>query len=91
MLFIEKHISIGFKKTATSKTTTRARYEAISIGVALALRDSPELEPAINISEWLFTDEFQEIVGADSANNENQLRRRINYVKDMLLNGSYHE
>lgn len=91
MLFIEKHISIGFKKTATSKTTTRARYEAISIGVALALRASPELEPALNISEWLFTDEFQEIVGADSANNENQLRRRINYVKEMLLNGSYHE
>ncbi|PKG37170.1 DUF262 domain-containing protein [Psychromonas sp. Urea-02u-13] len=91
MLFIKKHIPMGFRKTDTSKTTPRARYEALAIGTALALRESEDLEPASDISDWLFEDKFQEIVGADSANNENQLKRRINYVKSMLLNGEDYE
>lgn len=87
MKFIKTHIEFGFRKTASSKTTPRARYEALAIGTALALRENDNLEPAIDIADWLFEDKFQEIVGADSANNENQLKRRINFVKNMLLTG----
>ncbi|HHC7343560.1 TPA: DUF262 domain-containing protein [Vibrio cholerae] len=78
---------LGFKKSIRSKTTPRARYEAIAVGVALALKEEPELRPAIDVSTWLTSDEFQLVVGADSANNETQLRNRINFVKNKLLTG----
>jgi len=86
--FIDKHFGgMGFKKTLNSKTTPRARYEAIAVGVALALKSDPKLEPAVDISSWLLSEEFQAIVGADSANNVSQLKRRIDYVKNKLLIG----
>ncbi|MBE3874986.1 DUF262 domain-containing protein [Vibrio parahaemolyticus] len=88
MKFIDTHFGgMGFKKTLNSKTTPRARYEAIAVGVALALKEAPHLEPAVEVSSWLTSEEFQSIVGADSANNVSQLMRRINYVKDKLLVG----
>ncbi|CAH1536007.1 conserved hypothetical protein [Vibrio owensii] len=88
MTFIDTHFGgMGFKKTLNSKTTPRARYEAIAVGVALALQEDANLEPAIDVSAWLTSQEFQAIVGADSANNVSQLTRRINYVKDKLLIG----
>lgn len=87
MKFIKEHIPIGFRKTLTSKTTPRARYEALAVGTALALKEEPELTPATPISDWLTSDEFQQIVGADSANNASQLNKRIEYVRDKLLEG----
>jgi hypothetical protein len=84
--FVNTHIgTIGFRKTAKSKTTPRARYEALSVGVAFALKEVPNLTPANPISQWLFSEEFQKIVGADSANNTSQLLGRINFVKNKLL------
>jgi len=83
--FIQKHIPLGFKRTATSKTTTRARYEALAIGTCFALREDHNLEPAEPISNWITSDEFQMVVGADSANNTSQLLRRIHFVKNKLL------
>lgn len=88
MNFIDRNFGgMGFKKTLNSKTTPRARYEAIAIGVAMALKEEPNLEPAVEISTWLMSDEFQTIVGADSANNTSQLIKRIDYVKNKLLVG----
>ncbi|SSF14050.1 Uncharacterized conserved protein [Klebsiella pneumoniae] len=84
--FVNAHFPMGFKKTPTSKTTPRARYEAIAVGTALALRTNPQLlEPAQPISDWLFEPEFEGIVTADSANNTTQLKNRIFYVRDKLL------
>lgn len=86
--FIDKHFGgMGFKKTITSGTTTRARYEAIAVGVRQALNDDPQLEPAIPVSKWILSDEFQAVVGADSANNSTQLINRIEFVKNKLLTG----
>lgn len=88
MNFIDRHFGgMGFKKTIHSKTTPRARYQAIAVGVALALQEDHHLEPAVDVSTWLISDEFQSIVGADSANNVTQLKGRIQYVKDKLLVG----
>ncbi|EKN3579997.1 DUF262 domain-containing protein [Yersinia enterocolitica] len=84
--FVETHFPIGFKKTITSKTTPRARYEAIAVGTAAALKENPKLlKPAEPIADWLFSPEFESIVTADSANNTTQLNNRINYVKNKLL------
>jgi len=88
MSFIKENIPLGFRKTSNSKTTPRARYEAISVGTALALRENPNLEPAEPISNWITSTEFQKIVGADSANNISQLKARVNFVKNKLLGES---
>ncbi|HGN8650421.1 TPA: DUF262 domain-containing protein [Enterobacter cloacae] len=86
LAFVDAHFPMGFKKTPTSKTTPRARYEAIAVGTALALKENPQLqEPVIPVGEWLFEEEFETIVTADSANNTSQLKNRIFYVKDKLL------
>lgn len=86
MQFIEKHFTMGFRRTPTSKTTPRARFEAIAVGVALALRESPLLNtPSVPVSEWLFGEEFQLVISADSANNKAQLLSRIDYVKNKVL------
>ncbi len=49
---------MGFAKTEKAKTTPRVRFEAISIGVTLALRETPNLIPQ-NIRNWLETDAFE--------------------------------
>ncbi|EOX7391677.1 DUF262 domain-containing protein [Enterobacter quasiroggenkampii] len=86
LAFVDAHFPMGFKKTATSRTTPRARYEAIAVGTALALRADPQLQaPIIPIGDWLFDEEFEAIVTADSANNISQLKNRIFYVKNKLL------
>ncbi|WP_407243028.1 hypothetical protein [Escherichia coli] len=75
LAFVAAHFPIGFKKTATSKTTPRARYEAIAVGTALALKTNPQLQsPAVPVGEWLFEEEFETLVTADSANNTSQLK-----------------
>lgn len=86
LAFVETHFPMGFKKTPTSKTTPRARYEAIAVGTALALKANPQLQaPAIPVGDWLFEEEFEAIVTADSANNTSQLKNRIFYVRNKLL------
>lgn len=86
MEFIDTHFAMGFRRTPTSKTTPRARFEAIAVGVAQALRAEPGLQvPATPVSEWLFSDEFQRVISADSANNKSQLLARIEYVKKKVL------
>lgn len=86
MQFIDNHFTMGFKRTPTSKTTPRARFEAIAVGVALALRELPNLtEPSVPVSDWLFCEEFQLVISADSANNKAQLLARIDYVKNKVL------
>ncbi|EIK98303.1 hypothetical protein PMM47T1_03529 [Pseudomonas sp. M47T1] len=82
MNFINAHFPTGFRRTPTSKTTPRARFEAIAVGVALALRDNPGLvEPATPVNEWMYQDEFQSVISADSANNKSQLLARIEFVR----------
>ena len=41
--FVHVNFPNGFRRTPTSKTTPRARFEAIAVGVAFALRERPGL------------------------------------------------
>lgn len=74
----------GFRKTETSKSTPRARFEALSIGIAIALEENPDL-PIRNISTWIDSEEFLSCVKSDAANNKSRLRYRIDFVKNQLL------
>lgn len=73
----------GFRKSLKSKSTPRARFEALSVGIALALEINRNLEP--NDSKWLESDSFSIITRSDAANNKSKLVNRISYVRDSLL------
>ena len=76
----------GFRKKPTSKSTPRARFEALSIGIALALKENPNL-PERDISSWIDGEEFAKCTRSDAANNKNKLIGRIDFVKNKLLSG----
>lgn len=81
--FVDKNFPYGFKKKANFKTTPRVRFEAIAVGVSLALEEKPTLDN-INI-DWLDSDEFKAVTRTDAANNTSNLMSRINFVKEKLI------
>lgn len=83
--FVDAYFPYGFKKTPNHRSTPRVRFEAIAVGVTLALRENPQLKPAIPIKNWLESKEFEEHVTSDAANNKSKVLGRINFVKDKLL------
>lgn len=85
MKFVETNFQFGFRKSKGSKTTPRVRFEALSVGVALALREKPTLV-AKDIGDWLYADEFKSLTTGDGANSRVKVRDRIEYVRDKLLN-----
>ena len=82
--FIKEHFPHGFKKTENAKSTPRTRFEAIAVGAALALRERPDLEPT-DVTEWLYSDDFQKATTTDGANNVGIFHIRLNFVRDKLL------
>lgn len=83
--FVEKNFKNGFAKTPNANSTPRVRFEAISVGTALALKEKPKL--TIKNVDWLDSKEFQELTTSDASNNQGKLRARIEYVKEHLLKG----
>ncbi len=85
LAFVRDNFPNGFAKTATAKSTPRVRFEAISIGVGLALRVNPSL--IVNNVNWLESHEFKEHTTSDASNNQGKLVGRIEFVRDQLLKG----
>jgi hypothetical protein len=83
MEFVEKNLPNGFAKTKTAKTTPRVRFEAIAVGIALALREQPDLK--VNNVDWLESEKFAELTTSDASNNQGKLQGRIEFVRDELL------
>lgn len=81
--FVNKYFKNGFAKTKGAKSTPRVRFEAISVGTNLALKENPNLNDVE--MDWLDSDEFQTYTRSDAANNKNKVFGRINYVKNILL------
>lgn len=81
--FVEKNFPNGFAKTRTAKTTPRVRFEAIAVGVALAIREQPQLE--VNNVDWIESNEFKSHTTTDASNNQGKLRARVEFVRDKLL------
>jgi hypothetical protein len=84
--FINNYFPNGFSKVQGANSTPRVRFEAISVGVALALRLNPDLKIA-NI-DWVDSDEFKKLTTSDASNNQGRLKDRVEYVRDQLLNGA---
>ena len=79
----------GFKRTGYT-TVPRIRFEAIAVGVSLALREMPELAP-VNIDQWLDSQEFIKHTRSDASNSRPKLMNRIHYVRDNLLSKIFEE
>jgi uncharacterized protein with ParB-like and HNH nuclease domain len=89
--FIDKYFLNGFKRSANDKFVPRARFEAIAVGVALALREKSDLSPAVP-TDWadITIEEgarFKYHTTTHASNNKNRVVGRIEYVKNMLLYG----
>ena len=83
LTFVKNHFTFGFAKTQNATTTPRVRFEAISVGVALALKEKPSLN--VENVDWINSAEFKVHTTSDASNNEGKLAARVEYVRDKLL------
>lgn len=82
--YVEMHFPFGFKRAANSSFTPRVRFEAISVGVHQALKKNSSANPVS--MDWLESKEFEAATTSDSSNNAGRLTKRVNFVRDCLLN-----
>jgi hypothetical protein len=87
--FMSEHFPNGFKRIGYN-TVPRIRFEAIAVGVSLALRESPNCVPG-DIGQWLDSPEFIKHTRSDASNSRPKLINRIHYVRDNLLGKSFKE
>jgi len=83
--FIDRNFPNGCRKTKNAKSTPRVRFEAIAVGVGLALRENPDLEPTS--MEWLDGDAFKTHTTTHASNSQVRVSGRVEFVRDMLLAG----
>lgn len=83
--FVSNYFPYGFTKSKNAKSTPRVRFEAISVGVALALREKHGLVPAS--MDWLESEQFKIHTTTHASNSQSRVVGRIEYVRDMLLAG----
>jgi hypothetical protein len=74
----------GFRKKGPGRKVPRVRFEAIAVGIGLALRERPDL-PSIDVASWLEGPEFKEWTTSDASNNRANLIGRVEYVRNKLL------
>lgn len=82
--FVDRWMPGRFTKGRGSEKTPRIRFDALSVGVNLALRERPDLKPK-NLS-WLDSDEFTKLVTGGGQNAPSAIKARIDFVKNKLLN-----
>ncbi|RZJ35967.1 MAG: hypothetical protein EOO18_07630 [Chryseobacterium sp.] len=81
--FVDRNFPVGFRKAGNHTQVPRIRFEAISVGVGLALREKPNLKPK-NI-DWLDSPEFKILTTSDASNSKPKIKKRLEYVRDNLL------
>ena len=81
--FVRQNFPFHFRKNANNSSVPRIRFEAISVGVALALAESPNLDSA-NM-DWLESEMFRYLTRSDASNSRPRVINRINFVRDNLL------
>ena len=82
LTFAEEHLG-SFAKKQGHVRTPRIRFEALSVGIALALRQQPNLAPVS--MDWLESDEFKAHMRSDASNSKPKVIARIEFVRDHLL------
>src|SRR5262249_14901064 len=84
--FVQQNFPNGFRKGSQRSQVPRVRFEAIAVGTGLALRSAPALrQQQVNVTDWIDSDEFQDITTSDAANVRAKLQGRIGFVLKRLL------
>ncbi len=86
LLFVRQHFPHHFRKGPNNLSVPRIRFEAIAIGVALALAENPQLEPCNMV--WLESKMFSFLTRSDASNSRPRVINRIHFVRDSLLGRS---
>ena len=82
--FVEKYFPQGFRQGKNgARTTTRIKFESLAVGVALALRETSNLEP--KSTELLNSQDFKNYTKSDASSSKKKVASRIEYVRDRLL------
>jgi hypothetical protein len=82
--FVKKYFDKPyFARKGRDNATPRVRFEALSVGIYLALKQNPNLAP--DNLKWLESDEFKHHTTSDASNNQGKLRARVEFVRDCLL------
>ena len=81
--FVQENFKFGFAKTQKAETTPRVRFEAISVGVALALKEYPNLQ--VDNIDWINSTTFKKQTTSDASNNNGKLAERVEFVRDKLI------
>jgi len=88
LTFIEKYLPDAlhvYRKTKKRyEPITRIKFESVAVGVALALKENPELTP--NSTSFLDSQQFKDFTKGDASSSQNKVTRRLEYVRDSLIN-----
>jgi hypothetical protein len=84
--FVEKAFPNGFVKPR-GQFVSRVFFEAVSVGVHLALNEKPDLKPLpVDVTKWLRDETFHSIVsGKYKTHAPQKIKQRVDYVKAQLL------
>lgn len=86
MKFVDANFPYGFGKGPSAKSTPRVRFEALAVGVNLALRENKSLVTG-SVKAWLESAEFRILTTTHASNSGPRLRDRVHFVRDNLLGG----
>ncbi|WP_251948903.1 DUF262 domain-containing protein [Levilactobacillus brevis] len=83
--FAERYFREGFLQNNRSQTP-RVRFEALMVGINLALQKEPSLTVTIeNTDKLLESKDFISLTTSDASNSRPKVISRIEYVRDYLL------
>lgn len=83
MLNFASKLPYGFRKGPNHNSVPRVRFEALAVGISLALKENPDLE--VGDLTWLNSEEFIKHTRSDASNSRVKVINRIHYVRDSLL------
>ncbi len=85
--FVEIYFPNGFyqENKTGKKPVTRIKFESLSVGIALALREKPNLQPTSEALSLLNSEGFKNSTKGDASSSKKKVIHRINYVRSMLL------
>ncbi len=81
--FVAENFNNGFRKGVRNQSIPRVRFEAIAVGVYLALEKNSNLtNPPMG---WIDSEGFKIQTTSDTSNGTHRLKDRIEFVRDGLL------
>ncbi len=83
--FAQRHLAYNIYKNEKTKQNSRVRFEALSVGINLALRQKPSLINEQINSDWIASKDFLKLVTTDGSNTKKKVHARIEFVRNRLL------